>query len=53
MSNAVIEIRNLSKIYRDFWGRKKVQAVKSLSMDVKQGEVFGLLGTGSEVVIRR
>lgn len=44
MSNAVIEIRNLSKIYRDFWGRKKVQAVKSLSMDVMQGEVFGLLG---------
>jgi ABC-2 type transport system ATP-binding protein len=44
MANAVIEIRNLSKIYRDFWGRKKVQAVKSLSMDVVQGEVFGLLG---------
>lgn len=45
MSNdAVIEIRNLSKVYRDFWGRKKVQAVKSLSMDVKRGEVFGLLG---------
>jgi ABC-2 type transport system ATP-binding protein len=40
----VIEIRNLSKVYRDFWGRKKVQAVKSLSLDVKQGEVFGLLG---------
>lgn len=40
----VIEIRNLSKIYRDFWGRKKVQAVKSLSLDVHRGEVFGLLG---------
>lgn len=40
----VIEIRNLSKVYRDFWGRKKVQAVKSLSLDVKPGEVFGLLG---------
>ena len=39
-----IEIRNLSKVYRDFWGRKKVQAVKSLSLDVKRGEVFGLLG---------
>lgn len=43
MENA-IEIRNLSKVYRDFWGRKKVQAVKSLSLDVKKGEVFGLLG---------
>ncbi|QDT64558.1 ABC transporter ATP-binding protein [Calycomorphotria hydatis] len=40
----VIEIRNLSKIYRDFWGRKKVQALNSLSLDVYQGEVFGLLG---------
>lgn len=40
----VIEIRNLSKVYRDFWGRKKVEAVKSLSLDVKRGEVFGLLG---------
>jgi ABC-2 type transport system ATP-binding protein len=40
----VIEIRNLSKIYRDFWGRKKVQALNSLTLDVKPGEVFGLLG---------
>jgi len=40
----VIEIRNLSKIYRDFWGRKKVQALNSLTLDVKKGEVFGLLG---------
>lgn len=43
-SEPVISIRNLSKIYRDFWGRKKVQAVKSLSLDVHEGEVFGLLG---------
>jgi len=41
---AVIEIRNLTKIYRDFWGRKKVRAVNSLSLDVRRGEVFGLLG---------
>ena len=43
-SDNVIEIRNLSKIYRDFWGRKKVQALNSLTLDVKKGEVFGLLG---------
>jgi len=42
--NSVIEIRNLTKIYRDFWGRPKVRAVNSLSLDVKEGEVFGLLG---------
>lgn len=43
-TESVIQIRNLTKIYRDFWGRKKVQALNSLSLDVKKGEVFGLLG---------
>ena len=40
----VIEVQNLTKIYRDFWGRKKVRALNSLSMNVKKGEIFGLLG---------
>lgn len=40
----VIQIRNLSKVYRDFWGRKKVEALNSLSLDVRRGEIFGLLG---------
>ncbi|WP_437185992.1 ABC transporter ATP-binding protein [Planctomicrobium sp. SH668] len=44
MSENVIEIRNLTKTYRDFWGRPKVTAVNSLSLDVKRGEIFGLLG---------
>jgi len=43
-SEAVIEIRNLSKVYRDFWGRPKVKALNALSLDVRRGEVFGLLG---------
>lgn len=43
-TESVIQIRNLSKVYRDFWGRKKVQALNSLSLDVYKGEVFGLLG---------
>ncbi|MFG0289358.1 MAG: ABC transporter ATP-binding protein [Rhodopirellula sp. JB044] len=42
--SVVIETRNLSKIYRDFWGRKKVHALKSLDIEVKPGEIFGLLG---------
>lgn len=44
MSENVIEIRNLSKTYRDFWGRPKVKALNSLSLEVKRGEIFGLLG---------
>lgn len=43
-SESVIEISNLSKIYRDFWGRPKVKALNALSLEVRRGEVFGLLG---------
>ncbi len=43
-SEVVIETRNLSKVYRDFWGRQKVKALKSLDLEVRQGEIFGLLG---------
>ncbi|MFN7290242.1 MAG: ABC transporter ATP-binding protein, partial [Pirellula sp.] len=27
-----------------FWGRKKVQALKSLDIEIRRGEIFGLLG---------
>src|SRR6476619_885837 len=40
----VIETRALSKTYRDFWGRPKVRALKALDLEIKRGEVFGLLG---------
>ncbi|MBN68164.1 MULTISPECIES: ABC transporter ATP-binding protein [Gimesia] len=43
-NESVIQISNLTKIYRDFWGRKKVRALNSLSLEVKKGEIFGLLG---------
>ena len=40
----IIETRNLTKVYRDFWGRPKVQALKALDLQVHRGEIFGLLG---------
>jgi ABC-2 type transport system ATP-binding protein len=40
----VVETRNLSKIYRDFWGRQKVRALKALDLSIYEGEIFGLLG---------
>jgi ABC-2 type transport system ATP-binding protein len=40
----IIETRNLTKVYRDFWGRPKVQALKALDLQVFRGEIFGLLG---------
>jgi len=43
-SEVIIETRNLTKVYRDFWGRPKVQALKALDLQVHRGEIFGLLG---------
>ncbi|HQU45978.1 MAG: multidrug ABC transporter ATP-binding protein [Planctomycetia bacterium 21-64-5] len=43
-TDVVVETRNLSKIYRDFWGRQKVRALKALDLEVRRGEIFGLLG---------
>jgi len=43
-SEVVVETRNLTKVYRDFWGREKVRALKALDLEVRRGEIFGLLG---------
>ena len=43
-SEVVIETRSLSKVYRDFWGRQKVRALKALDLEIRRGEIFGLLG---------
>src|SRR3982751_6194459 len=43
-SDIVIETRSLTKIYRDFWGRQKVRALNALDLEIRKGEIFGLLG---------
>ncbi len=43
-SEVIVETKNLTKIYRDFWGRQKVRALKALDLEIRRGEVFGLLG---------
>jgi ABC-2 type transport system ATP-binding protein len=43
-SDVIIETRSLTKVYRDFWGREKVRALKALDLEVRRGEIFGLLG---------
>ncbi len=40
----VVETRNLTKVYRDFWGRKKKTALNALDLKIHKGEIFGLLG---------
>lgn len=43
-AEVVVETRSLTKVYRDFWGRQKVRALKALDIEIYRGEVFGLLG---------
>src|SRR3954449_2496539 len=43
-TDVVIETRILTKIYRDFWGRQKVRALSALDLEIRRGEIFGLLG---------
>ena len=44
MTDAVIELKDVRKTFRDFWLRPTVAAVDGLSLAVNRGEVFGLLG---------
>ena len=38
-AEVVVQARSLSKVYRDFWGRQKVRALKALDLEVRRGEV--------------
>src|SRR3984957_14012931 len=40
----IVETRRLTKIYRDFWGRQKKVALRALNLEIRKGEIFGLLG---------
>ena len=39
-----IKTENLTKVYKSFFGRKKVLALNKLNIEVRAGEIFGLLG---------
>ena len=44
MPDPVLRTVDLTKVYADFWGRPRVAALEGLTLEVRQGEVFGLLG---------
>jgi ABC-2 type transport system ATP-binding protein len=44
VADAVIEAEGLTKVFSDFWMRRKAVAVDGVSFRVGRGEVFGLLG---------
>ncbi|MBX3473974.1 MAG: ABC transporter ATP-binding protein [Planctomycetes bacterium] len=39
-----VEIRDIRKTFKDFFGRRRIQALDGLSISVQAGEVYGLLG---------
>ena len=43
-ADSPVQIQNLTKVYKDFWGRDKVRALDDLNLTIHRGEVFGLLG---------
>ena len=44
-TNYAVEIENLSKDYETgFWKKKRVRALDALTLNVKQGQIFGFLG---------
>jgi len=43
-SEPVVQTAGLCKTFRDFWRRPRVEAVRDLNMQIRPGEVFGLLG---------
>ena len=42
--NIVVKCTRLTKVFHDFWFRNRVRAVDEVDLDVRRGEVFGLLG---------
>jgi len=40
----IVQTAELCKTFKDFWRRPHVEAVKDLSLEIRPGEVFGLLG---------
>ncbi len=43
-NGTVLEVFQLTKVFRDFWRRPRVTAVDGLDLSVQRGEIIGLLG---------
>lgn len=43
-NDIAVKTEDLTKVYKSFFGRKKVLALDKLSIEIQKGEIFGLLG---------
>jgi ABC-2 type transport system ATP-binding protein len=43
-AEALVRCAGLTKVFKDFWLRDRVRAVDGVDLEVRRGEVFGLLG---------
>lgn len=43
-ADVLIRTSGLTKVFKDFWRRPKVTALSGLDLEVRRGEIFGLLG---------
>jgi ABC-2 type transport system ATP-binding protein len=44
VNEIVVRTEQLVKVFRDFWRRPKVRAVDGVDLEIRRGEIFGLLG---------
>lgn len=44
MNNFAVKTEGLTKVYKDFWRRKRIPALTNLNLNVGCGEIFGLIG---------
>jgi len=44
VDSVAIKTEALTKVYKDFWRRNSIPALTGLNLDIKRGELFGLLG---------
>lgn len=42
--SGLIEVRGVRKVFKDFWGRPRTEALKGVNLTVHRGEVLGVLG---------
>ena len=54
MSESIIQIRNLNKIFGS--GETAVHALEDINLDIKQGEIYGIIGlsgAGKSTLVRQ